>query len=170
MSRLEAPTRRESVATLAVAVAAALAAVAFARMARIDPPPDARSSPLVRYGASADSASGAVHAPAARAADAALASDPFDPERRSPYAEPVAPAEGPAERPVGIELVRLLGTVVLPEGGGFVVYQLPSEVPKTVRTGERIGVLTLISVFPGRALFEASDGSRVELHLSVPGT
>lgn len=160
-----------TVATLFLAASAA--SIALVRASRLDPLPaavPAASAPRPHAGQWSGDFGDAPPGPRAPTVDVELDNDPFDPERRLPgdyeVVEYVA-AEPPA---MGAELVRLLGTVVLPDGGGFAVYQLPSEVPRTVRIGETIGTMTLVGVSPGQAVFRARDGSRVELHLTTPGT
>ncbi|HEX6060229.1 MAG TPA: hypothetical protein VFZ11_14565 [Gemmatimonadaceae bacterium] len=161
------PRLRSRLAGAALAVAALAAALALARAVRLDPPPSGTPRPAEGRYAWVEEAPGAV-APAADAAEE-LDNDPFDPERRSPFAvdEDGAPIES---RPSVEGPVRLLGVVVLPDGRGFAIYQLPSERPRTVHVGESIGGLLLVAVRPGRAVFRAPDGERVELNLSTPGT
>ena len=99
-----------------------------------------------------------------------LASDPFSPGRRL-HVEPremktVSRAAMPMVQPV---TVRLLGTV-MHGGSGFAVCQLASDPPRTVRIGETLGELTLITIDQGRAIFRSANGTRVELSLTPPGT
>lgn len=62
--------------------------------------------------------------------------------------------------------IRLLGTAVRGDGGGFVMAQIGGATPVTVRIGEDVGGLTLLAISRGEAEFERNDGSRVTL--SVP--
>ena len=101
---------------------------------------------------------------------AALASDPFSPGRRlrpeSSVTRAVSQVATPAPEPPA---VRLLGTVMR-GGSGFAVCQLASDPPRTVRVGETLGELTLITLDQGRATFRSANGTRVELSLTPPGT
>ena len=105
---------------------------------------------------------------------AALDNDPFRFDRLLPESEsgaaPVMSVIDAADPPVAPETVRLLGTVVLPGERSFVIYQLPSQVPRSLRIGESVGRLRLETVVPGRAGFRAADGARVELQLPRPGS
>ena len=115
-----------------------------------------------------------LRTPAAPDSDA-LDNDPFSADRLLPESGD-APADDPvavaadAPLPIAPEAVRLIGTVVLPGTRSFAVYQLPSEVPKTVRIGERVGNLRLEAVMPGSAVFRAAGGARIEIHLIKPGS
>ena len=102
------------------------------------------------------------------AAAATLASDPFDPERSLPdrVEESVAIDSTPS---VPAAAVTLLGTVVR-GSSPFALCQLPSDVPRIVHVGEKVGDLTLVSLDQGRATFRARTGARVELSLSRPGS
>lgn len=169
MPQVTMPLRQAALAALAAA--AMTLGVATYRAARLDP------LPLPSVNGAATGAAPMEGAPAGAtvhvaAGDAAgeMDNDPFDPERQLPQ-EAEAPAADAADEalptPVPPAAVRVLGVVVLPEGGGFVVYQLPSEVPKTVRIGGSVGRLTLVGVEPGRAIFRASDGARIALDLTT---
>ena len=172
MGRLLPPGRAlTAVATLVLAAAAA--SVALVRASRLDPLPPAvpvAPSLLPDGGLWSRGAGDGPPGPGAPTVDVELDNDPFDPERRLPGDYEVVEYVAAEPPPMAAELVRLLGTVVLPNGGGFAVYQLPSEIPRTVRIGETVGTMTLVGVSPGQAVFRARDGSRVELHLSTPGT
>jgi hypothetical protein len=157
-----------SLASMAVLGGAVLLVVATVWSAvRIEPLPTAEApradAELVLAGAARDgrwdSTSVAV----------VLASDPFNPGRRLPD-ELVE--HGPARDtvpPAPTDTVRLLGTVVR-GNASFAVCQLTNDLPRIVHLGERLGVLTLISLEPGRAVFRAPNGTRLELSLSKPGT
>jgi hypothetical protein len=168
------PARGPLAAAVALAASVALSAAALWSAVRLDPLPTAAPlapPPLL----TADTAGGARHRVAAGDSGAtggdALDNDPFDPDRQLPEAyaaaDPAPEIAGPP--PVPVAVVRLLGTVVLPGGRSFAVYQLPSQAPQTLRVGERIGTLTLVAVEPGRAIFRDADGRRVELHLPKAG-
>jgi hypothetical protein len=74
-----------------------------------------------------------------------------------------------AEPMLAPEMVRLVGTVVLPADRSFAIYQLPSQAPRTLRVGESVGGLRLEAITPGAAIFRAADGTRIELKLPRPG-
>jgi hypothetical protein len=101
--------------------------------------------------------------------------DPFSAERRRPstrfrFPGEVAAAAAPAVRPVAADPARLIGTVVREDGSGFAVLQVGNDAPLVVRIGERLGTLTLAKVEPGRAVFTAANGSRVEVLAPKAGT
>lgn len=164
------PTGFRLAARLALGVSIAIVTIASWRAVRLDALPAATTwtAPV--------SSDGALTSPAfARSPGSeslALDNDPFSADReltsaRGPVTSQAAGSVVPTLPP---EAVRLLGTVVRPEGRNFVVYQLPSEVPRTVRVGESVGGMTLINVLPGRATFRAHGGALVELTLTKPGS
>jgi len=162
---------RPLAAAVALAASVAGAALALWGAVQLDPLPAAAApAPVPELSAPLDSAAAAWRAGEPAGADA-LDNDPFDPDRQLPQAYAAAdPApDAAAPPPVPAAAVRLLGTVVLARGRSFAVYQLPSQAPQTVRVGECIGTLTLVAVEPGRAIFRAADGARVELHLPKAG-
>ena len=124
--------------------------------------PSTQAGSLVLAGTSRD-------AMVARSASA-LASDPFSPGRRlrpePSVTRAVSRVAAPAPEP---PTVRLLGTVMR-GGSGFAVCQVASDPPRTVRVGETLGELTLITLDQGRATFRSANGTRVELSLTPPGT
>jgi hypothetical protein len=98
--------------------------------------------------------------------------DPFHPERRPPLERFLLPDDQGdlppgTTRDFGPREVRLVGTAVSGESGGFVMCQVGNEPPRIVRIGEEVGGLTLQAVFRGEAEFTRSDGTVVTL--SVPG-
>jgi hypothetical protein len=97
-----------------------------------------------------------------------LPNDPFRPGRQLPNAVASA-ASAPADTvlPVSVVTVRLLGTIVRPNGS-FAVCQLTTDAPKIVHVGERLGELTLIILEQGRAVFQTPRGARLELALAQP--
>ena len=152
--------------TTALVAAALLFAGVLWSALRIDPPPGLEPSPqgavlaldgLLPSGTQRDSAAAAT-----------LASDPFDPERSLPERaeESVAIDSTPS---VPAAAVTLLGTVVR-GSRPFALCQLPSDVPRIVHVGEKVGDLTLVSLDQGRATFRARTGAQVELSLSRPGS
>lgn len=152
---------------LALAAAAVLFGAALWSAVRIAPPPDVDASrpgaPLALDAPASDSARGG-------SPTVALASDPFSADRSLPgeaTADPPESTDTAAPAPAGE--VKLLGTVVR-ANGSFALCQLPSDSPRIVHIGERLGDLTLISLDQGRATFRARSGAQVELSLSRPGT
>ena len=153
-------------ATLAMATLLVAAALWGAlRIAPLPPvTPSTQGGSLVLAGTSRDAMV------ATAASSRALANDPFSPGRRlrpePSVTRAVARTAAPSpEQPT----VRLLGTVVR-GGSGFAVCQVASDPPRTVRIGETLGELTLITLDRGRATFRAANGTRVELSLTPPGT
>ena len=157
-------------AILALISTSAVAATASWRAMRLEPIPAA--VPLAASPAAQRVLASPASARPARTRPPVLDNDPFHADRELPGARSVvASGAGRAVAPtVPPDAVRLLGTVLRPAGTSFVVYQLPSELPKTVRVGESVGGMTLVDVAPGRATFRAQTGSLVELSLSKPGS
>lgn len=153
-------------ANITLAAAALLFGAALWSALRIAPLPSVLSSTAPGTLTLAGTSRAAV----AAASEHALASDPFRPGRRL-RAEPsvtrtVARVATPATEST---TVRLLGTVMR-GGSGFAVCQVASDPPRTVRVGETLGELTLITLDQGRAIFRSANGTRVELSLTPPGT
>lgn len=104
-----------------------------------------------------------------------VGADPFHPARSAPASRYLLPdavdattVSGPGALRPGA--VRLLGTAVLGNGGGFVMAQLGSATPVTVRVGDEVGDLTLRSIRRGEAEFERRDGSLVVLGVPSAST
>jgi len=97
---------------------------------------------------------------------AQLANDPFRPGRALPGAR-VAEAAPDTMLPVSVASIRLLGTVIR-TSGSFAVCQLSADAPRIVHVGERVGELTLIILEPGRAVFQAPKGARLDVSLVNP--
>lgn len=158
------------VASIALIATSAFAGIAAWRAVRLEPIPAAvpRRAPAESESALASPASARL----ARTRAPVLDNDPFNADRELPGTRSVvaSQAAGSVVRAVPPEAVRLLGTVLRPTGRSFAIYQLPSEVPKTVRIGESVGGMTLVEVAPGRATFRAQTGALVELSLSKPGS
>jgi hypothetical protein len=166
---LATPAGHVRAANVLLALAAATLVVAGWRAVRLDPLPAATAPAAVM------AANGAIASRGPRSASdqEELDNDPFRidrqlPEMESPADEAIAVADV-AEPAIVPEMIRLLGTVVLPGARSFVIYQLPSQVPRTLRAGESIGRLRLESIVPGQAGFRAADGTRVTLQLPKPG-
>lgn len=152
---------------LALAAAALLFGAALWSAVRVAPPPDVESSP-----AGAPLAFDAPASDSARdsSSTVALASDPFSVDRSLPgEGADDSPETSDSAAPAPAGEVKLLGTVVR-TNGSFALCQLPSDAPRIVHIGERLGELTLISLDQGRAIFRARNGKPVELSLSKPGT
>jgi hypothetical protein len=103
---------------------------------------------------------------------AAVATDPFHPERRAPD----EPYRFPGEIPQGrgssgssrSQQLRLIGTVASVSGGGFVFCQVGSQRPQLVHVGGQIGNYKLKTVEAGRAVFTDPSGNAIELTISQP--
>ena len=144
---------------VAAAIGAALLAAALRRALRMEDV-SADLSPLVQGTAPQPGPSTGY---AVDRVLGAVAKDPFHPERRRPGARfrlPVARIATPRQerpRPNASEL-RLVGTAVGAEGGGFAMCAWQGCTPRIVRIGERIGEWTLQSVSPGAAEFVTPGG------------
>lgn len=111
----------------------------------------------------------------------AVESAPFSPQRRPPAQRFRMPGSDPPESFQSVDPglgagpaahgsgLRLLGTMVLPGGGGVALAHGPGEEPRLVRIGESIGGLTLRSVRLGAAVFTGPDGSVVEIDIERQG-
>ena len=155
-------------ANVALAVAALLLGAVLWSALRIAPLPQVTPSTpagtLVLAGTSRDVLAATAASPHA------LASDPFSPGRRLRPEPSVTRTVSRDAAPVPAPpTIRLLGTVMR-GGSGFAVCQVASDPPRTVRVGETLGELTLITLDQGRAIFRAANGTRVELSLTPPGT
>lgn len=153
-------------ATLAVATLLVGAALWSAlRVAPLPPvTPSIQAGSLVLAGTARD----AMVATSAR--PRALASDPFSPGRRlRPEPSVTKAVSRVATAAPAPPTVRLLGTVMR-GGSGFAVCQVANDPPRTVRVGETLGELTLITLDQGRATFRSANGTRIELSLTPPGT
>ncbi len=131
-------------------------------------------------GPAADGAAIASAVPARRAVYpieqvlAAVAKDPFHPERRAPAVAFRLPGEpAPAARPAPVETgasLQLVGTAVNPDGGGVAMCQWSGGSPRLVRVGEQIMGLTLARVRPGAAEFTTASGTTVVLRVQRAGS
>jgi hypothetical protein len=107
--------------------------------------------------------------------EVAIDQDPFRPERRRPperFPLPDDPVPDPAPVLAAPDpgAVRLIGTVVMPEGRSFAMCQVAGEPPKLVRLGETVGDLTLRRVDQGLAVFITAGGATVEARVPKAGT
>jgi hypothetical protein len=157
----EKAARGAGAATL---LAAVLVVWAWTRAASLEPlPGPAEAAPVQRARAVAPRRG----YPADVVVAAAL-EDPFRPASVPPPA-PAAPAEAvPASSPAPVAPVRLVGTMVFPDGRAAAVCQVGSEPARIVRVGEAIGGYTVARVEPGRALL-TGPGGRLELSVPKPG-
>lgn len=96
-----------------------------------------------------------------------LPNDPFRPGRLLPNKIAAAAARPDSVMPVSVVAIQLLGTVVRPTGS-FALCQLPTDRPRIVHIGERLGELTLIVLEQGHVVFQTPKGTRLELSLSQP--
>lgn len=112
---------------------------------------------------------------------AAVEADPFHPERRRPSrrfrlpgeeaVEPAAPGDPlPPPPPEPTAVMRLSGTMLLPDGRAYALLQWGGEPPRLVRTGERVGEHTLSRVESGHVILTSRGGGRTVLRVSDPGT
>jgi hypothetical protein len=112
-------------------------------------------------------------APAAGDLSQAVEQDLFRPDRKRPAMRFRLPGEPlPGSTPAGPpeSRVRLIGTALLPPGGGFAMCQVGDDPPRVVRLGERLGDLVLREVVQGRAVFVSPGGGRLELKVPRGGT
>ncbi|HEX8244133.1 MAG TPA: hypothetical protein VF541_11570 [Longimicrobium sp.] len=167
MSALARWTMLSRVAAGALAASAVLAVVAFAEWRQVEPLPRAPRAAAVP-------AMPEVRAPRRDAGDgvvlAAVARDPFRADRRRPpgrYRMPGEPdpAQVPAPvletEPPRVYAYRLLGTVVLGDGGGIAALAGPSGEGKILRLGQQIDQFRLVRVTPGSATLAGSDTTLV---------
>lgn len=169
MSRRTSVDPRLALALVAATLSIGAAGWSLVRAVTVTPPP-AASAPHDDRAVQAEP----IFAGVTRTAITdAVASDPFRPERRRPESrfrlpgEEPAPSQAGAPAPVGD--LRLIGTVVSPDGGGFVMCQLGTETPKVVRIGERIGPYALVGVHQGRARFRAASGEVLDVTVPKAG-
>jgi len=106
---------------------------------------------------------------------AAIDKDPFHPERRRPGARfqlPVDLAAASARREasqVTEASLRLVGTAVGANGGGFAMCAWEGGNPRIVRIGERVGEWTLQRVWPGAAEFVTPAGGTITVRVPKAG-
>jgi hypothetical protein len=102
---------------------------------------------------------------------AAVESNPFRPDRApAPIAFRMPQEERPASAPAAPVAVKLVGTAVMPGSTGFAMCQLGNQPPRVVRVGETIGDFTLKAVEQGRARFQTSRGTPVEIQVAKAGS
>jgi hypothetical protein len=98
-----------------------------------------------------------------------VAVDPFHPERRAPGRRYGLADDAPAMADVPTAQLRLTGTALLPDGGGFVLAALGAETPRIVRVGESLGAYRLIRIREGEADFRRA-GEDLTLSVLRPGS
>jgi hypothetical protein len=101
--------------------------------------------------------------PRANISEAALTlaadTDPFRPERTRPVPGEVMEEDPAANVDRVASIVRLIGTVVLPDDGGLAMLRVGEDPARVVRVGQLIGALRLVRVEPGRATLVTTDGA-----------
>ncbi len=164
MSPLAEWTPANRLALAALAASAALAALAMDGARRVAPLPEAPAAP----------AAAAMPHPAPLRRDtaedevlAAVARDPFRPDRSRPAGRYRMPGEpvvrvpaGPLAPPPPVYVFRLLGTVVLPEGGLAALADQRGE-SRIVRGGQEVDGFRLVRVSPGSATLAGTDTTLV---------
>ncbi len=170
--RLTLPMRASLIASIGVICSAGLALWSFQEAIALDPLPVPDStSATIGMPRSVERPSHSI-----RSVLAAAEKDPFRPERNRSSARFRLPEERlvqvpqPAEAAVAPAAVRLLGTMVLPEGKSVALCQWGSDSPRLVRIGEMIGDLTLKRVEQGKAVFASAQGATVEVFVPKQGT
>jgi len=99
--------------------------------------------------------------------------DLFRPDRRRPthrFRLPGEQTESEGQSIAGGGALKLIGTAVFPEGGGFAMCRLGTGSPKLVRIGERLGQYTLHHVAKGKAVFRTSSGTTMEVAVPKAGS
>jgi hypothetical protein len=169
---------RVRLALAGLVVAALLAIVSVRRALEISPLPAARPTPT---SAPPEQASARAQYPI-EYLSLAVARDPFTPERRprgiyfppgmepAPDTAPPALAAAPEPYAPAALAIRLVGTMLAPNGHAVALLEGAGQPARIVRVGERVGDHTLTRVEPGRAVLVSSGGERLELKLSQPGT
>lgn len=148
-------------------VAAALVVWAWSRAAELEPLPGPAKPAEVQRAA-------LVSPRKVYPADVVVAAALEDPFRPAPAEVPIAAAAGAGLPPVpppsepAAGAIRLVGTMLFPDGRAAAVCRLGSEPARMVRVGERIGAYTLARVEPGRAVL-TGPGGRLELSVPKPG-
>jgi len=157
---------RLSAAALVTAVGVAVAAYAGWREVQPLPP-----APHARAVAAMPAVRPAPREASDRDVLAAVERDPFRADRRRPAGryrmpgepapEVVAAATPAGAPPAPVYVFRLLGTVVLADGGGLAAIAGPSGEGKVVRLGQQIDQFRLVRVTPGSATLTGSDTTLV---------
>jgi hypothetical protein len=163
-------TSRASLSAACVAAALSALAAALVRAVTLEPVPEASRLPAAPL-AGVD-----VHrrdSLPVQVIARAVARDPFRADRRAPatrFRMPGEPAPGRLEQPLaGSGELKLIGTAVLENGGGFAMCQAGAATPRVVRVGESLAGYTLSSVDRGRAVFRDGGGKLLELRVPKGG-
>lgn len=102
----------------------------------------------------------------------AVSRDLFRADRRPPatrFRMPGEDAPGVEKPSAESGELKLIGTAVLGNGGGFAMCQAGVAAPRVVRVGESLAGYTLSAVDRGRAVFRDGGGKRLELRVSKSG-
>ena len=165
---IDTHSRATRLALTALGLSIVLCAIALVRVLLVDPLASAsgenlRTAPITATSFVTAPDSGPV-------TDALPANDPFDPDRASLRLEPSSDAPvRVTDIPPATVSVRLLGTVLLPNGASFAVCQLPSAIPRSVRVGDSIGGLTVVSIERGHVVLHTARGDKTEIDIVHPG-
>lgn len=163
-------TSRASLAAAGVAAALSAFAAALVRAVTLEPIPGAsRLSVAQLAGVDVHPRDSLPVQVIARA----VARDPFRVDRRPPatrFRMPGEPAPGRLEPPhADSGELKLIGTAVLGNGGGFAMCQAGAATPRVVRLGESLAGYKLSSVDRGRAVFRDGAGKLLELRVPKGG-
>ena len=161
------------VALLGVAAAALLAGWALRDALVLEPLPAAARATAPRPAAAA----GRRAALPRDYLSVAVESAPFHPLRQPPGERfrmpgeeiPIPVEDATAPPPAPAATLRLLGTMLLPEGGGMAMVQAGGAPPRLVRIGETVGEWTLQSVGRRTASFVDPSGARTQIDVPEPG-
>ncbi len=160
-----------ALSALCVMTAVAAAGSALWRALVLEPLPAARAA----TGSDTVVAPPRRSAPATEQVLAAIEKDPFRADRRRPatafrlQGEPGASHRRAVPAPVVPATVRVIGTAVLPQGGGFAICQRSGGSPTLVRLGGTLGDLTLKAVEPGAATFLTAAGVTLVVRVAQSG-
>lgn len=174
MTRKMDPGVRVSLAVFAVS--ASLAAWALLRAVRIE----GSASPTIDEPFALPSI-GSRSEPARDYLSLAVASAPFAHDRRAPaerfrLRDEADALEGRQSLGHGISaggdtsMIRLTGTMLLPNGQTVALVQWATEPSRLLRPGEILGGFKLLSVTEGSAVFAAPDGTETEVFIPEPGS
>jgi hypothetical protein len=102
----------------------------------------------------------------------AIEHDPFSPTRAPSDVAYGTPPEPVIlnQAPPPVIVLHLVGTVVDPASGSFVVCQLGDATPRVLRVGQRVGVYELESITQGAATFVTHGGERLDLRVPKNGS
>ncbi|HEU4456488.1 MAG TPA: hypothetical protein VFR81_25700 [Longimicrobium sp.] len=162
------PANRIALGALAASLLLLGAAAAEAR--RVEPLP---AAPAARRTAAMPEVKPRAATRSDAAILAAVARDPFRPDRRRPAGRYRLPGEAPPPAPVvpvapvaTVYNIQLLGTVVLPDGSGLAALAGQTGESRIVKTGQSFEGFRVTRVTPGGATLRGSDTTLV---LRTPG-